>query len=422
MFPPLPLEPTIKAGAVVTVAAIASLRMFLADWSRLLPVRIAVALLLATGALGFTLWSQAPALGRWDLASRGVGLAYFAITIFASLAATLPITALLRKLLSLLFLRPDPDPLALHVPVPVPVPVPALPPPRSLLSRRTLIHGTAATIPLLAISQTARGFSSANDPQHLRIVKMRYPDLPSELDGLRILHLSDLHLGVSFHVADLEALLERARDHAPHLVVLTGDVIDDPRELAPALRAVHDFRAPLGAFASIGNHEYLHNIAVTRPLYDRSPVPLLLDRGTTIKVGDARIWIAGANDPVREHDLSPFLSSSVERCIAHAPRDAFKLLLSHRPEGFLPGAARGFDLTLSGHTHGHQIGIGGKSILEVLHGKDLQWGSYARGTKRLYTTSGFGHWFPFRVGCPTEAPIVVLERGASDPVSRERVG
>jgi predicted MPP superfamily phosphohydrolase len=435
MFPPLPLEHTLKSGAIVSVAAIASLRIFLPDWSRLLPVRIGLALLLATEALGFTLWSQAPAFNRWDISSKGVGLTYFAITLLATLSVTVPPTAIIRKLLSLLFLRKPALPvLALPAPpldvtVTVPVTVTDLAPATtsklaSTLSRRTLIHGTAASLPLLAMSRTARGFSTANDPQQLKIVRMRYPNLPPRLHGLRILHLSDLHLGVSFHVSDLEALLERARAHAPHLIVLTGDVIDDPSELAPALQAVHDFRAPLGAFASIGNHEYLHDIAVTRPIYDRSPVPLLLDRGATIKLGDARIWIAGANDPIREHDLGGFLASSVERCIAHAPADAFKLLLSHRPEGFLPGAARGFDLTLSGHTHGHQIGIGGKSILEVVDGKDLQWGSYTRGDKQLYTTSGFGHWFPFRVGCPTEAPIVILERGPSPAPSstRARVG
>src|SRR6185295_20296414 len=100
---------------------------------------------------------------------------------------------------------------------------------------------------------------------------------------------------------------------------------------------------------------------------------------------------------------------------SHAPNgaDAFRLLMCHRPNGFPAAADAGFHLTLSGHTHGAQIGIGGKSALEVLGGggERYPWGSYERDGKRLYTTSGFGHWFPFRLGCPTEAPLIVLARG-----------
>jgi uncharacterized protein len=76
-----------------------------------------------------------------------------------------------------------------------------------------------------------------------------------------------------------------------------------------------------------------------------------------------------------------------------------------------------------GHTHGGQIGLFGRSAFEALAPELHLWGTYARGESRLYTTSGFGHWFPFRLGCPTEAPILELVRepdAALDPSSGVR--
>jgi predicted MPP superfamily phosphohydrolase len=135
-------------------------------------------------------------------------------------------------------------------------------------------------------------------------------------------------------------------------------------------------------------------------------------------------------------DLARMLRPSIASAASHAPRGAdFRLLLSHRPEGFAPAAEHGFDLTLSGHTHGGQLGLLGRSVFDLLRPGTGWWGTYERqrpltsgarrsvlaaSPSRLYTTSGFGHWFPFRVGCPTELPIIVLE-GAGGEGSTARV-
>src|SRR5439155_13683097 len=120
-------------------------------------------------------------------------------------------------------------------------------------------------------------------------------------------------------------------------------------------------------------------------------------------------------------DIAWMLEPSIAAAMGEAPPEAdFRLLLCHRPEGFGPATAEGFDLTLSGHTHGGQLGFLGRSVFEKLRPGVGWWGAYARarpaetkkpGPSRLYTTSGFGHWFPFRLGCPTEMPLLVLERG-----------
>jgi predicted MPP superfamily phosphohydrolase len=84
-------------------------------------------------------------------------------------------------------------------------------------------------------------------------------------------------------------------------------------------------------------------------------------------------------------------------------------LMTHRPDAFPPAAERDIDLMLAGHTHGGQVGFAGRSILESsLPGRYL-WGKYLLGQSQLYTSCGVGHWFPFRLGCPTEAPIIELK-------------
>jgi hypothetical protein len=266
----------------------------------------------------------------------------------------------------------------------------------------------------------------------VRVVPLEFPDLHPDLEGLRILQLSDLHLGACLGLPDLERALATAKAEAPDLVVVTGDLADDPDLIPEALRMVAGLGARLGALAILGNHEYLHDIDVVRPLYEASPVPLLVDRGRTLAVGGARLFIGGADDPITmRRNIDALLARSVAQTAAAAPQHCdFRLLLCHRPEGFEPAAEHGFDLTLSGHTHGGQLGLFGRSLFERLRPGVGWWGTYARrrrgepvgggagGPSRLYTTSGFGHWFPFRLGCPTEMPLVVL--GSTRPGGASR--
>jgi predicted MPP superfamily phosphohydrolase len=295
------------------------------------------------------------------------------------------------------------------------------------VSRRALIRAGTASLPAMAALTGVRGLAGGRERPRVRVVPIGYEDLHPDLDGLRILQLSDLHLGACAGLEDLaEGLRTAIRAQRPDLIVLTGDLADDPRLIPGALELAARAGARHGVFASLGNHEYLHDIHVTRPHYDASGVPLLVSTGRTLSIGRARLFIGGADDPVHmSGDIAGMLHPSITRASAHSPAEAdFRLLLCHRPEGFGPAADAGFDLTLSGHTHGGQLGVFGRSILEKLRPGTGWWGLYTRkrsdraalrsklasSPSRLYTTSGFGHWFPFRVGCPTEMPVLVLQR------------
>src|SRR5262249_5163954 len=154
----------------------------------------------------------------------------------------------------------------------------------------------------------------------------------------------------------------------PDLIVLTGDLADDPALIDGALKLVAEERTRFGAFASLGNHEYLHDIEVTRPLYEGSPVPLLVGAGRSIRIGRATLFVGGADDPVHmAGDIARLLTPSIDAAALAAPPWAdFRLLLCHRPEGFEPATRAGFDLTLAGHTHGGQLGMFGRSFLEKI--------------------------------------------------------
>ena len=399
-----PVFPPSQVGPIV-LAMIASVAfgIFIAQpqWGRARAVRILAGLFVAWFAIGFATWTMGSA-------ERGAGIVYSGILVFAPAAFITPIAALMNRGALRAFEPRTSTSTSTSTRV----------------TRRALIHTATAAIPAIAAAPGAIGLSNARRAPTMPIVRQRFADLHPDLDGLKILHLSDLHLGSYMQLADLENALAIAKEkHRPDLIVLTGDLVDDPSLIPAALRLVTASNARYGAIASLGNHEYLNGIEVTRPHYEKSPVPLLVGTGRSVRIGKATLFIGGSDDPVHMGgDIAWMVSGSIESSMNDAPPDAdFKLLLCHRPEGHGPAADVGYDLTLSGHTHGGQMGLLGRSIFETLKPGIGWWGSYVKKKKdgrpsRLYTTSGFGHWFPFRFGCPTEMPIIVLEADRSDRI------
>lgn len=279
--------------------------------------------------------------------------------------------------------------------------------------RRSFLTTAAAALPLLTVSAAGAGVAQSYGRTRFPNVPLHYPELPADLEGLRILHLSDIHLGYFVGLEDLERTMIDAEAQRPDVILLTGDVSDDLRVLPEALRMIGGLKTRYGTFASIGNHEYYRGIEEVLRAFDAGPVPMLIDAASTIAVGSSSLHIAGADDPARtgRFNNAAFLRGTVERAIDGMPSDAFTILMSHRPEGFDVASAHGVDLTLSGHYHGGiQLGLGGRAIIQGFAPEKYYWGHYSRGSAQLYTSGGVGHWFPFRLNCPPEAPVYVLRR------------
>jgi uncharacterized protein len=394
MLPPVPCRTCFVAFLAVAFLALASIALFFPTVWRSQSGKCA---LIAT-LLGFVgthaTWEYGEGVGAsvsaWGMIASTVG-----VVVLAFVTASVPVAAGVRALLARAFVS-NPGTKALA----------------PSLSRRTFVTAVTTLVPLAAAGTAISGFTGAErsvTPNHLFHFEGLHPDL----DGLKILQLSDLHLGLSKHLRDLERVLESLQysRQRPDLIVLTGDVADDLGQLGPALSLVDQFGARFGALACLGNHEYLHDIRASRPIYERGPIPLLVNSGTDLQVGRATLHVTGIDDPIAlRQDLRRTLERFVGKAMQRKPQESFSLVLAHRPETFDATAKAGAHLTLSGHTHGGQIGFNGKSAFEPLWPDGYLWGAYRRRESQLYTTSGFGDWFPFRVGCPAEAPILELRR------------
>jgi len=227
------------------------------------------------------------------------------------------------------------------------------------------------------------------------------------LDGLRIAFLSDMHAGNFLDEDDFLHICERVAREAPDLVCLGGDLVNLwEHEILHLGKGLSLLQPLLGIFAVYGNHEYdaAHEPRLWRSMLEAHGVEVLKNRGRRITRGDASFWLAGVDDLLAG---KPDLEAALEGRATGEPI----VLLSHHPDFFEEAADVGVDLQLSGHTHGGQILIFGRTPLRHTH--EGYWaGHFARDGAQLYVGSGVGvSLIPLRIGAPAEIAIVTLSVG-----------
>jgi predicted MPP superfamily phosphohydrolase len=238
----------------------------------------------------------------------------------------------------------------------------------------------------------------------LRTLELDVPQLPAELDGVRIVHLSDFHLGVpSPGSRAVVRGVEWASERKPDLVCITGDLLTHPRGERRLRELVR--RLPQPVFAVLGNHDYAiarDPLARASRLRELEPAQLLLDEGERIVLRGRSVWIAGA-DPKRSfHRRDPNSLS----------RDAdLRILLNHFPRAFDRLEPDRFELVLAGHMHDGQITLpypGGKVRLAHPTARYAA-GVYRREGSVMHVSPGLGTTFvPFRFAARPEATELVL--------------
>jgi hypothetical protein len=237
----------------------------------------------------------------------------------------------------------------------------------------------------------------------LRELELPVPGLPRELDGLRVAHLSDFHLGVrSPGVGAVVQAVEWVSERQPDLVVITGDLLTHPRG-EPLLRTLVDL-LPQPTVAILGNHDVAISRdpqAVASDLADLSPATLLCDEGMMLELWGRTVWVAGV-DPrmiVRSREQTDPNGLSTTGA-------DFRILLCHYPRVFDALEPDRFELVLAGHMHDGQIAIpypGGKVRLAHLSAR------YPRGVFHgpagvMHVSPGLGTTFvPFRFAARPEA-------------------
>ena len=253
------------------------------------------------------------------------------------------------------------------------------------------------------LSEAAR--AALTEPFRLTVEhhQIRLRRLPRELDGFRIVQLSDLHHSPFTSRQQIERAIETANSLQPDIVALTGDYVSKEREYAaPCAELLGELRPRHGVFAVLGNHDHWTDAALITDLFRAEGIAVLINQGMRFEKNGGSFWLAGVDDTmVGLEDLPLALAGSSEQ--------EFKLLLAHNPIILRKAARANVDLVLSGHTHGGQVSLRSDRSASGRPRRRLLKGLARQGETQIYITRGLGTVvLPVRFGCPPEVSLLEL--------------
>jgi predicted MPP superfamily phosphohydrolase len=255
-----------------------------------------------------------------------------------------------------------------------------------------------------AVSLTVHGLSEALRLPGVKRVTVRIDGLPVDLEGITIVQLTDLHISTAIRRNRVQQIVARVNALAPDIVALTGDVADDRlaavfRETAP----LAGISARLGKFFVTGNHEYYHGDEEWTREMEKLGYVALSNTNCRLAVDQATLLVGGVPDYRGAAQYGQ--TSSPARAMDGGGADV-SVLLAHEPISVYEAAAAGFDLQLSGHTHGGQFGPA-RWLASLM--QPFQSGLYAYGRTQVYVSNGVGYWgLPLRFGAPAEISHLTL--------------
>ena len=273
-------------------------------------------------------------------------------------------------------------------------------------SRREFLKKASVATVGVAACLTPVSVVMAKEGRVVREVDLALESFPASLDGLRVVHLSDIHVGNTFDREDMQALVNETNALKPDIIVITGDIVDgDVRDIGSWMEPVREFKAPHGVYFVTGNHDHMSGARAWCALLESFGVVVLDNAHRDVTIGGTTIAVAGAIDARgarRERDWQ----SSPETALAGIPSDRFKLLLVHQPTSIERSLESGADLVLAGHTHGGQF-------WPLCYLIDAMYvyarGLYRVGRKAVYVSCGTGYWGPpVRIGVPPEIAVITL--------------
>jgi predicted MPP superfamily phosphohydrolase len=246
----------------------------------------------------------------------------------------------------------------------------------------------------------AVGAATALRGPRIERVEVRVPGLHPELEGFRIVQISDLHVGRTIRRAYVERTVEKALGLAPDLTALTGDIVDGPVDrLAPHVQPLKAL-TQTSCFFVLGNHDCYSGAERWIAHFRSLGMQVLLNEHAVVRKGAARLLVGGVVDPAYSR-LRPAIS------LEGAGASDFRLLLAHNPRLVPLGARAGFDLQLSGHTHAGQF-FPWTLAVRLVHAPHVA-GLSRRGAMQVYVSAGTGSWGPpVRFGTSPELTLLTL--------------
>ncbi|MEO7495310.1 MAG: metallophosphoesterase [Massilia sp.] len=270
-----------------------------------------------------------------------------------------------------------------------------------------LLRNSAAAVPLGALVVTLIGLVNARRVARVVEVEVPIAGLPPAFDGYAIAQISDVHVGPTIKRGYLNAIVTKVNGLRPDAIAITGDLVDGSvRRLGLHTAPLERLSAPDGTFFVTGNHEYYSGADEWIAEMRRLGLTVLINQHVVRRRGGDALMIAGVPD-FTAHHFNPDHRSDPAAAAAGAPPDVkVMVLLAHQPRTAEAAADAGFDLQLSGHTHGGQFFPWNLFV-------PLQQ-PFTAGLNRLrslwvYTSRGTGYWGPpKRFGAPSEITLVRL--------------
>ena len=286
----------------------------------------------------------------------------------------------------------------------------------TLQTIQTLSINTAVALPIVALLVTALGFWNARRTAAVVQVDVPIVNLPNALHGFTVVQISDIHVGPTIKTHYLQRIVDRVNGLNAHMVAITGDLVDGSvAELGHHVAPLAQLRSTYGSFFVTGNHEYysgahswidaLRNLGIKVLINEH----VLIHHNTDVQDPDTALMVIAGVADYSAHHFDEAHRSDPYKALANAPEDAvFKLLLAHQPRSAAAASDAGFDLQLSGHTHGGQFWPWNlfvplqQPFTAGLHRLQSLW---------VYTSRGTGYWGPpKRFGAPSEITHLRLVR------------
>jgi len=275
--------------------------------------------------------------------------------------------------------------------------------------RGFLVNSMNYGILAAAAVSTGYGVAEAKQTPQVKQVPIKIANLPQDLEGFRIVQITDIHVSPTFRRACVEEIVAVVNSLDADIVALTGDLVDGSvDQLAYDVAPLKQITSVSGNYFVTGNHEYYSGVIDWIQEVKHLGFSVLLNENQIITRGRAKVLLAGVTD-YRGGNSLPNHRSDPQNALRVAPKTDFKILLAHQPKNIFEAARAGYDLQISGHTHGGQFFPWN---LVVGFTQPYVSGLHTHQNTRIYVSRGTGYWGPpVRMGSPSEITLIKLVSG-----------
>jgi hypothetical protein len=270
----------------------------------------------------------------------------------------------------------------------------------------TLARGKAVGVLAVVVPALAFAFLTARGRARVERLKIPVAKLGPGLNGVRVVQISDIHIGPTLDRHFMRRVVEQVNALQPDIIAVTGDLVDGSvRTLREEVKPLSELRAPLGVFYVTGNHEYYHGGAAWAAEVSSLGLTVLQNEHRVVERSGARLVVAGVTD----HEggrMDPAHACRPDLALKGAPEGVPRVLLAHQPRTAFLAKDLGVDLQLSGHTHGGQLFP--FMFFVKLQQPVIRGLAHIAGV-RVYTSRGTGYWGPpLRLGPAPEITELTL--------------